>query len=66
MMTELVVRFQTWLLAAVRWVPRTCRGATSVEYAMIAGVISVGVISSYAFFTTKVGVTFNKVPTTWV
>lgn len=65
-MTELVVRFQTWLLAAFRWIPRTARGATSVEYALIAGVIAVGVIGSYAFFTTKVGVTFNKVPTTWV
>ena len=65
-MTEVVVRLQLWLAAVRQGVPRTCRGATSVEYALIAGVISVGVIGSYAFFTTKVGVTFNKVPTTWV
>lgn len=65
-MTEIVVRFHTWITAVRQWIPRTCRGATSVEYALIAGVICVGVIGSYAFFTTKVGVTFNKVPTTWV
>lgn len=65
-MMEILVRFQIWLAAARKGIPRTCRGATSVEYALIAGVICVGVIGSYAFFTTKVGVTFNKVPTTWV
>ncbi len=64
-MMELVVRFRTWLMALHESIPRLCRGATSVEYALVAGVISVGVIGSYAFFTTKVGVTFNKLPSTW-
>ena len=40
-------------------------GATSVEYALIIGVLGVGIMGSFAFYVKTVGSAFNKVPTTW-
>jgi Flp pilus assembly pilin Flp len=70
-MIELLVRLQNHVQHLVRDIEearrtREGRGATSVEYAIMAGVISVGIIASFAYFTTRVATNFNKVPTTWV
>ena len=40
-------------------------GATSVEYALLAGVLGIGIIGSFTFYVRSVGTAFNKVPTTW-
>ena len=40
-------------------------GATSVEYALMIGVLGLGIIGSFTFYARSVGTAFNKVPTTW-
>lgn len=40
-------------------------GATSVEYALIIGVLGMGILGSFAYYVKTVGTAFNKVPTTW-
>ena len=40
-------------------------GATSVEYALIVGVLGVGIMTSFAFYRNSVNTAFNRVPATW-
>jgi Flp pilus assembly pilin Flp len=40
-------------------------GATAVEYALMAGIFSVGIIGSFTYFARTVTTEFNKVPQTW-
>ena len=41
------------------------KGATSVEYALMLGVLGIGIIGSFTFYVRSVGTAFNKVPQTW-
>jgi Flp pilus assembly pilin Flp len=41
------------------------RGATAVEYALVASLIVVGIITSVAALESRVGGTFNQVVSTW-
>lgn len=43
----------------------TDRGATAVEYAIMVGMIALGIVSSVKFFGTSVQKSFNQVPVTW-
>ena len=65
-MSKIAVFIHALLLHSRGAIERRDHGATSVEYAIMAGVIAVGVIGSFWFFTTKVAVNFNRVPQTWV
>jgi Flp pilus assembly pilin Flp len=40
-------------------------GASSVEYALMAGLIAIGIIGMFTFFVKRVELSFNRVPTTW-
>ena len=40
------------------------RGATAVEYALMVGLIAVGIIGAVVTLKTKISETFNKVSTT--
>jgi pilus assembly protein Flp/PilA len=42
------------------------RGATAVEYALMVGLIAIGIITSVVFLKDKVATTFNKVGNTMV
>jgi Flp pilus assembly pilin Flp len=41
------------------------QGATAVEYAIMAGVICVGIIVSFSTYVRTVERTFNEIPETW-
>lgn len=40
-------------------------GGTAVEYSLMAGIICVGIVGAFTYFTKSVQKNFNKVPETW-
>lgn len=61
-MLELLTRIQTWYL----WRRDDLdRGATAVEYAIMVGMIALGIVTSVKIFGASVQRSFNQVPVTW-
>lgn len=63
-MNQLFVSTQSWI--AVRRHKIQEDGATAVEYALMVGLIAIGIITSVVFLKNKVAATFNKVGNTMV
>jgi pilus assembly protein Flp/PilA len=61
-MLELFVTSQTWIESRKAEIEE--RGATAVEYALMVGLIAVGIIGAVVTLKDKIGSTLNKVQTT--
>jgi pilus assembly protein Flp/PilA len=58
-MLELIVNLQNWTTGRKAEIEE--RGATAVEYALMVGLIAVGIITAVAALRDKVAKTFNNV-----
>ncbi len=58
-MLELTVNLQNWISGRQAEIDE--RGATAVEYALMVGLIAVGIITAVAALRDKVSSTFNNV-----
>lgn len=58
-MLELTVNLQNWISCRKAEIDE--RGATAVEYALMVGLIAVGIITAVAALRDKVSSTFNNV-----
>ena len=58
-MTSLIVKLQTYVDQRRQVIDE--RGATAVEYALMVGLIAVGIITAVVALKTKVATTFQKV-----
>ncbi len=63
-MTAAFVFLQNWIDARRSELEE--RGATAVEYALMVGLIAIGIITSVVFLKNKVATTFNKVGNTMI
>jgi pilus assembly protein Flp/PilA len=61
-MLELLVNLQSWIAGRKAEIQE--RGATAVEYALMVGLIAVGIITAVVFLKNKVASTFNTVANT--
>ena len=61
-MLELLVNLQSWIAGRKAEIQE--RGATAVEYALMVGLIAVGIITADVFLKNKVASTFNTVANT--
>lgn len=61
-MMQLVVAIQSFIVARKTLIEE--RGATAVEYALMVGLIAVGIITAVVFLKDKVATTFNTVGNT--
>jgi pilus assembly protein Flp/PilA len=61
-MLELFVTSQNWIEGRKAEIEE--RGATAVEYALMVGLIAVGIIGAVVTLKDKIGGTLNKVSTT--
>lgn len=58
-MLEMFVNLQTWITGRRAEIEE--RGATAVEYALMVGLIAVGIITAVVALKDKVSTTFQKV-----
>jgi pilus assembly protein Flp/PilA len=58
-MLELLVNLQSWIAGRKAEIQE--RGATAVEYALMVGLIAVGIITAVVVLKNKVASTFNTV-----
>jgi Flp pilus assembly pilin Flp len=63
-MTHLFVSAQSWIVVHRNKIQE--EGATAVEYALMVGLIAIGIITSVVFLKNKVATTFNRVGNTMV
>ena len=61
-MLELLVNLQSWIAGRKAEIQE--RGATAVEYALMVGLIAVGIITAVVILKNKVASTFNTVSNT--
>ena len=61
-MLELLVNLQSWIAGRKAEIQE--RGATAVEYALMVGLIAVGIITAVVVLKNKVASTFNTVSNT--
>lgn len=61
-MLELFVNLQSWIAGRKAEIQE--RGATAVEYALMVGLIAVGIITAVVTLKNKVASTFNTVSNT--
>jgi pilus assembly protein Flp/PilA len=60
-MLQLTVITQNWIHHRIEEIRNRETGATAVEYALMVGLIAVGIITAVAALRTKVSSTFNNV-----